>query len=187
MRHQPISPASPAGLSQPSPRGGRIVQNQIVLVSVTESAADAMNNVAMRPAAAADVEWLTAVFLGSLREAITAARGTWDEVRESVQFREQLDLASTRIIDLDGRAVGFFMSPARDTDVELHTLCIAPECQSQGVGTYIARGLISDARASGRGVVLSVLKVNERARTFYARLGFVVAQESKHHYRMRLG
>jgi ribosomal protein S18 acetylase RimI-like enzyme len=143
-----------------------------------------MNNVTTRPAAAADVEWLTAVFLGPLREAITAARGTWDEVRASVQFREQLDLASTRIIDLDGRAVGFFMSPARDTDVELHTLCITPECQSQGVGTYIARGLISDARASRRGVVLSVLKVNERARTFYARLGFVVAQESKHHYRM---
>jgi len=83
MRHQPISPASPAGLSQPSPHGGRIVQNQMVLVSVTESAADAMNNVTTRPAAA-DVEWLTAVFLGSFREAITAARGTWDEVNNSI-------------------------------------------------------------------------------------------------------
>jgi ribosomal protein S18 acetylase RimI-like enzyme len=130
---------------------------------VTESAAETMDDITTRPAAAAEVDWLTAVFLGSLREAITAARGSWDEVRESVQFREQLNLTSTRIIELHGRAVGFLMSPARDSDVELHTLCIAPEYQSQGIGTYIAQRLISDARASGRGVVLSVLKANERA------------------------
>ena len=81
----------------------------------------------------------------SLREAIIAARGAWDEVRESVQFREQFDLASTRIIEFRGRDVGFLMSPDHGGDIELHTLCIAPEWQSRGIGTYITRRVVSES------------------------------------------
>jgi len=153
---------------------------------VTEQAAGIMDTVTTRPADAADVDWLTEVFLGSLRQAITAARGAWDEARERVQFREQLDLASTRIIQLRGADIGFLLSPDHGDEVELHTLCITPEYQSRGIGSYITRGLVSDARASGRGVVLSVLKANERARKLYERLGFAIVNESVHHHRMRL-
>jgi len=144
-----------------------------------------MDTITTRPADAGDVDWLTGVFLGSLRDAITAARGVWNETREGVQFREQLDLANTRIVQLCGDDIGFLMSADHGDEVELHTLCITPECQSRGIGSYITRGLVSDARVSGRGVVLSVLKANGRARTFYERLGFVIVNESIHHHRMR--
>ena len=145
-----------------------------------------MDTITTRPAGAADIGWLTDVFLGSLREAITAARGAWDETREGVQFREQLDLTGTQIIQLRGTDIGFVMSRDRGDEVELHTLCIAPEYQSRGIGSYITRRLVSRARTSGRGVVLSVLKANERARKLYERLGFVVVDESIHHHHMRL-
>ena len=79
------------------------------------------------------------------------------------------------------------MSQEHGDQVELHTLCIAPEYQSQGIGTYITRRLVSDAQTSGRNVVLSVLKANERARKLYERLGFVIVNESTYHHRMRLG
>ena len=145
-----------------------------------------MDAVTTRPADADDVGWLTDVFLRSLREAITAARGAWEEARERVQFREQLDLASIRIIQLRGADVGFLMARDHGADVQLHTLCVAPEYQSGGIGSSITRGLVRDARASGRSVVLSVLKANERARRLYERLGFVIVNESTHHHQMRL-
>jgi ribosomal protein S18 acetylase RimI-like enzyme len=145
-----------------------------------------MDTITTRPADDAEVGWLTDVFLCSLRDAITATRGVWDEPRERVQFNEQLDLANTRIIQRRGTDVGFLISRDHGADVELHTLCIVGEYQSRGIGTYVTRRLISDARAAGRGVVLSVLKVNERARRLYERLGFVSVDESTHHYRMRL-
>jgi len=44
-------------------------------------------------------------------------------------------------------------------EVELHTLCIAPEHQSRGIGSHVTRALVADARSAGRGVTLSVLSV----------------------------
>jgi ribosomal protein S18 acetylase RimI-like enzyme len=121
-----------------------------------------------------------------MRIHITAARGFWDEPKERAQFREQLRLDRTRIIERSGVDVGFFMTGEWDDYIELHTLCIAPEHQRQGIGTEITRQVIGESRASRRGVVLSVLKANTAARSLYERLGFAVIEESSHHYRMRL-
>jgi ribosomal protein S18 acetylase RimI-like enzyme len=103
------------------------------------------------------------------------------------QFREQLDLSCTWIIEFRDTDVGFSMCPDRDGDVELHTLCVAPEYQCRGIGTHVTQTLVNAACARGRGVVLSVLKANERARRLYERLGFDIVSESSHHYRMRFG
>lgn len=146
-----------------------------------------MDSITTRPAGAADIGWLTDVFLRSLREPISVARGAWDEAREQLQFREQLELGRTQVIQLRGADIGFLMSREHGDQVELHTLCIAPEYQSQGIGTYITRRLVRDAQTSGRNVVLSVLKANERARKVYERLGFVIVSESTYHHHMRLG
>jgi ribosomal protein S18 acetylase RimI-like enzyme len=109
-----------------------------------------MDSLTTRPAGAADIGWLTDVFLRSLREPISVARGAWDEAREQLQFREQLELGRTQVIQLRGADIGFLMSQEHGDQVELHTLCIAPEYQSQGIGTYITRRLVSDAQTSGR-------------------------------------
>lgn len=69
---------------------------------------------------------------------------------------------------------------------ELHTLCIAPEHQGQGLRTEITRRLLDDACGRKCGIVLSVLKANTAARSLYERLGFVITEETVHHYRMRL-
>ena len=77
------------------------------------------------------------------------------------------------------------MCRERDADVEIHTLCVAPEYQCQGIGTHITQTLVHAACERGRGVVLAVLKVNERARRLYERLGFEVVSETSYHYHMR--
>jgi len=139
-----------------------------------------------RHATADDVAFVIEVFLRAMRIHITAARGFWDESKETEQFEEQLQLNRTQIIEHSGVRVGFFMTLERDQDLELHTLCIAPEHQGHGIGTEITRQMLDDARARGCGVVLSVLKANTPARSFYERLGLVVTEETAHHFRLRL-
>jgi len=121
-----------------------------------------------------------------MRDHIAAARGYWDEARERSQFLEQLQLQHTQVVESEGASVGFFMAFDLGEDFELHTLCIAPEHQRKGLGTAITRQLMDEAHTRKQSIVLSVLKVNTAARSFYNRLGFVVTEESAHHYRMRL-
>jgi ribosomal protein S18 acetylase RimI-like enzyme len=139
--------------------------------------------VTTRPATADDVDFLCDAFLGSLRDAITATRGRWDAQREREQFLSQLHLPGTRLIDCEGRAVGFLTVLPVEGTLDLHTLCIVPEHQGQGIGAHVMRALV--AEAGRRAIRLSVLKTNPRARAFYERLGFTVARIAPHHLDMR--
>lgn len=73
---------------------------------------------------------------------------------------------------------GLFMTLPSGQNIELHTLCIAPEHQRQGLGTAVTGQVLDNARERGCDVVLSVLKANGAARALYERLGFVVTGES---------
>ena len=141
--------------------------------------------IATRPAVAADGGFLEATFLVSLRQSITAARGAWNDVRERAQFYEQLELEHTRIVESDGIAVGFVMVWPSGSDLELHTICILPQHQAQGIGAETIRLVVQSAAAGNLGIVLSVLKANGRARLFFERHGFVQIGESAYHYQFR--
>jgi len=141
--------------------------------------------IGMRPATVDDLEFLVDVFLSAGREMITASRGSWDAARERAQFEQQLDLSSTSVIQNGSVDGGVIMIVTKDEDVELHTICVLPEYQSLRIGSRITNEVVRSAAESGRGVVLSVLKENKRARALYERLGFVVVGVSKHHHHMR--
>ena len=115
-----------------------------------------------RPALAGDMAFLAGCFLRSMRETITACRGEWNEAR-----------------------VGFFMLVQRREALQLHTLCVAPEHQRQGIGSSVTTAVIRQGAESGRAVILSVLKVNKRAEALYQRLGFRVVEQSEHHRHMK--
>jgi ribosomal-protein-alanine N-acetyltransferase len=139
-----------------------------------------------RPANGEDVDWLADVFTRSMREAITAARGSWDFEREDAQFRAQLQIADTRVIRVEGTDVGLVTVRALDGKLlEVHTLCVQPARQGAGVGARIMQDVMIAARTAGSAVELSVLKSNSRAEHFYARLGFAKIGASTHHIRMR--
>ena len=67
----------------------------------------------------------------------------------------------------------------------IHTVCILPEHQTQGIGTRLVQRLF--VRHAGERFELSVLKVNVRARALWERLGFRTIAESEHHFRMKRG
>src|SRR5689334_22745860 len=94
--------------------------------------------VPLRDVESIDTPLLTDMFVDSMREHITAARGgVWDERRERAQFREQLDLPSTRVIQDNGIDVGFVTVKRVDGALEVHTLCVIPTFQNRGIGSLV--------------------------------------------------
>jgi len=145
-----------------------------------------VSDVKTRPAYSQDLNFLAEVFLTSMRDAITAARGYWDVGKEDAQFRQQLDFSATHVIQVDNRDVGFIMTRRLgDRVVEVHTLCVTVDQQGTGLGALIMGQLMQDVRSTESSLELSVLKANSRAKNFYARLGFVEIGQSSQHIRMR--
>jgi ribosomal protein S18 acetylase RimI-like enzyme len=73
----------------------------------------------------------------------------------------------------------------RADDVFLAAIEIDPAYQRQGIGAALIRDIIANAGALRLPVRLQVLKVNERARALYQRLGFVETGETKTHFLMQ--
>jgi ribosomal protein S18 acetylase RimI-like enzyme len=141
--------------------------------------------VSSRPATPQDTAFLADCFLQAMVDSITASRGRWDDARERSQFEQQLVLAGTRVIQLDGVDVGFIMCIDQPTALQIHTLCVVPGYQGRGIGSHITTRVVSDELQTGRDVVLSVLKTNVRAEALYRRLGFAVVNETEHHRHMK--
>jgi GNAT superfamily N-acetyltransferase len=80
-----------------------------------------------------------------------------------------------------GEAVGMAVhGPGREdgADAELYVLYVLPRVWSRGVGRALMDRVITDVRAAGcRRLILWVLEGNERARRFYERYGFAVAEK----------
>src|SRR5262245_17796181 len=129
-----------------------------------------------RQATVNDTDLLWSVFRASMEDYITQTRGEWNEEREESQFRNQLDLAASRVISSNHLEVGFIMAPIIEGALWIHTLCIALEHQNRGIGTEWIRSVIAEAEKQEMELFLSVLKVN-RARRLYERLGFKVIEE----------
>jgi ribosomal protein S18 acetylase RimI-like enzyme len=88
------------------------------------------------------------------------------------------------VIRSNDLAVGFIMAPIKDGARWIHTICIVPEHQRNGIGTEIIRRAVAQAREQKISLYLSVLKVNP-ARRLYERLGFRVIEETTHHLKMQ--
>jgi ribosomal protein S18 acetylase RimI-like enzyme len=140
--------------------------------------------VELRQATSYDVTFLWDVFRVSMKGYITQTRGEWNEEREKSQFRNQMDLLAARVIRSNDLEVGFIMAPIKDGARWIHTICVVPEHQRKGIGTEVLRRVIAQAEEQKLPLYLSVLKVNP-ARLLYERLGFIVIEETTHHFKMQ--
>lgn len=99
------------------------------------------------------------------------------------RLRELLraDPARSALLAEDGgRAVGMAVygpDRAPGGDAELYALYVLPEYWSTGLGRRLMDRVLADLRARGhRRISITVLAGNDRARRFYERYGFVVAE-----------
>jgi ribosomal protein S18 acetylase RimI-like enzyme len=138
-----------------------------------------------RPARRDDIDVLTALFLQTMRESITVARGYWDSEKESEQFRQQLELGGTSVIQHLGKDTGFVSIRVDAGAMVIGTLCVSEEAQGKGIGTAILRQIMAEAAGARLNVEVFVLNANPRARALYTRLGFLEAERLSNHARMR--
>jgi len=128
-----------------------------------------------------DPEALYRLFRSAMEPHVVAARGEpWNDERERAQFFEQLAPASVRVIVLKEQVVGFVDLRAFDVQCVVHTMVVAPQWQSSGVGGAV----IEQLRAKWSRMSLSVLKTNTRARRFYERAGFREVGSTERHHQM---
>ncbi|MGF1444713.1 MAG: GNAT family N-acetyltransferase [Pikeienuella sp.] len=121
--------------------------------------------IAIRPAAAADLDALIAVWAASARAAHPFLPGEGRGARRQMVRDHFLPRATTLLAEADGRILGF----ASVIEAELAGLFVLPEAQGQGIG----RALLTAAAQGRASLTLTVFVRSARARAFYARAGFV--------------
>jgi ribosomal protein S18 acetylase RimI-like enzyme len=141
--------------------------------------------ISLRPATLDDVDLLYEMHRAVSQERVAMTWGQWDEPWQRDYFREHFDCTHRQVIERDQLPIGFLDMICRADHVFLAAIEIAPAYQRQGIGTALIRDILANTAALRLPVRLQVLKVNDKARALYQRLGFVETGETKTHFLMQ--
>ncbi|HET7856977.1 MAG TPA: GNAT family N-acetyltransferase [Gaiellaceae bacterium] len=139
----------------------------------------------LRPASAADREFLLALHRAAMREYVDAVWG-WDDAEQERRFDDRFD-ELCQIIQVDDVDVGQLVVDERPDELLLANIELLPEWQGHGIGTAIVRDLRARAAAARKPLTLRVLRVNARAAQLYEREGLRVVREEPEHLYMSSG
>ena len=136
----------------------------------------------VRAATAADVPALAQIHVDAWR---AAYRGLMpDEYLDSLKVEDRARMwsgalsrpAPVRIVVTEPLTGFCFYGPSRDGEqgvAEIYALHVRPDCWRQGAGRLLCAQALADAREREcSAVTLWVLKANDAARQFYARIGY---------------
>lgn len=138
----------------------------------------------LRPATEADREFFYELNRATMRDYVVATWGAWDEDFQRRYFDEHFVTGGTDIVEIDGRPIGIRRVEQRSDAMFLAEIQITPDWQGRGIGSALVREVLTDAEQRGLPLTLQVLRVNERARTLYERLGMRVTGETDTHFLM---
>jgi ribosomal protein S18 acetylase RimI-like enzyme len=132
----------------------------------------------LRPVEAADRDLLFDMHRQTMFEYVDAVWG-WDEEVHNRFFDERFVLDGRRqVIQVGEHDVGMVEIWDEPSRLVLASIRVLPEWQCRGLGKAIIRSVLARGSSTGQPVVLSVLKVNVRARRLYEREGFLVVGET---------
>jgi ribosomal protein S18 acetylase RimI-like enzyme len=106
-------------------------------------------------------------------------RVQFDAQRRS--YRDEFPSASERLIVRGDEALGWVIVDRSGAAVHGIDIGLVAADRGRGVGTAIIGALQAEAAASGRAFIISVQRLNVRARALYERLGFAPIQETDLH------
>ena len=138
----------------------------------------------LRPATVSDTEFLWTLRQQVMKENVEQTWGKWDDAQQRRFFERGFIPKHTQIIVIDGREGGRIDLNRSAFETFLGVIELLPELQRQGIGSAIMRTLMEESRRAQLPIRLQVLKVNERARKLYLRLGFVGTGETTTHHLM---
>lgn len=110
--------------------------------------------------------------------------GNWDDSVQREYFKKFMSVYkdNSYIIEFDGKDVGFYNDEIlEDGTYEVGNICIIPEYQGNGIGSYILKGILE--KNSDRDIKLQFFKQNPVG-VLYERLGFEKSGETEFHYQM---
>jgi GNAT superfamily N-acetyltransferase len=96
---------------------------------------------------------------------------------QMAEYDARFPRAEYDVILVDGRAAGRIWVGGDGTQIRLLDIALLPEAQRKGVGAALLSRLVEEARATGRKLRHMVFIMNEGARRFYERHGFVVFED----------
>jgi GNAT superfamily N-acetyltransferase len=138
----------------------------------------------LRACTAQDRDWAYALKSEAYRAVVERQFGPWDERFQRELFVARWKPTLSKIVIVDGIAVGLVAVEGRSDELCLDEIQIAREWRGRGIGTAILRDLIGQARTGRKPLRLQVLKGNSRAHDLYRRLGFRSVGETKTHHLM---
>lgn len=134
--------------------------------------------VSLRDACCADAAFAFEVIERTMKPHAIATWGRWPGGAARAAATADACAGRSQVIEVDGVQAGLLRADPMTTHVQLEQLFLLPEHQRQGIGQHVLELVLSRAHSLGLPVRLRVLRVNEAARRFYARQGFVVTSES---------
>jgi ribosomal protein S18 acetylase RimI-like enzyme len=140
-------------------------------------------HISLRPATAADKEFLYELHRATMREYIDETWG-WDEEWQRREFEGRFSKANQQVILADGTAVGMLEVEYRPDELFIANIQVRPSAQRRGIGSLIIAELVTQGRRTNQPVTLQVLEVNLDALRLYERLGFVVTARTPPHIQM---
>jgi len=138
-------------------------------------------NLHIRPAYAADYDWLLDLHHTVYRELIIEEFGYWDDDEELGLFLEAWETKNIEIVLIQNEPVGMFIILEQNGFLWLDEIQIWPQFQKHGIGSQIIARLIVRARQLNLPLRLRVLHANNAAYRLYRKLGFEQIESLKHH------
>lgn len=133
----------------------------------------------LQPVLAADFEDMLALRIDAMRPSLERV-GRFDLARSRERLTAGFFPAYMRHILLDGERVGFFTLKPEGAEGEmalrLDHLYLRSSASGQGIGSWVLRQVLAQARERGLAVKLTALKESD-ANRFYLRHGFVLQGE----------
>ncbi|MEP0941183.1 MAG: GNAT family N-acetyltransferase [Rhizobiaceae bacterium] len=141
-----------------------------------------MNRFQARIACQADADVLADIRVEAMRSSLEAV-GRFDPDRARQRFLSDFTPTDTKIIQIGGQTVGFYVLRHRRDHLYLDHLYIQPAHQGGGLGRMVVDQLQRQARKEGLPIKLMALKQSP-ANGFYQSSGFVLlsSDELDNHY-----
>jgi GNAT superfamily N-acetyltransferase len=136
-----------------------------------------------RQATSADTPFLRDLHHRAYHDVVLKQFGSWDQAAQDEWFAESLREADFNVIEESGASIGAFGIRVEADHVRLVELQLLPEWQNKGFGARVLSLQQQAALQRQLPIRLRVLLEN-RARTLYARHGFVVTGQTETHYLM---
>ena len=143
-----------------------------------------MSTYTLRQATEADCEFLYQLHKAAMQEYVAATWG-WQEEWQREYFDKKWDPRQRQVIQVNGRDAGVLAVEKRQGEYYLGLIELLPEFQGKGVGTAVLADFPPTPQPLGPPAPLPVLKPTGRARQFYKRLGFAIADDEEIRYKMQ--